>query len=96
MGETLTIADEQQAYTLSDRATFIARQGEGADLVIASEGDEQLYNPYGVIAVNPDWHDGIDEELAAAFADWLTSPATQDAITDYRLNGEQLFFVAGS
>lgn len=94
MGETLTIADEQQAYTLSDRATFVARKSEGTELVVAAQGDERLHNPYGVIAVNPDRHDGVDAELATAFIDWLTSPATQDAITDFRLNGEQLFFIA--
>lgn len=96
MGETLTVADEQQAYTLSDRATFIARQTEGTDLVVMSQGDERLHNPYGVMTVNPDRHDRIDADLATAFADWLTSAATQDAITDYQLNGEQLFFVAES
>lgn len=45
MGETLTIADEQQAYTLSDRATFIARQREGSELVVAAQGDQRLHNP---------------------------------------------------
>jgi len=93
MGETLTIADEQQAYTLSDRATLLARQEEGIGLVVVSEGDERLRNPYGIITVNPERHDGVDAGLAAAFTDWLTSAATQDAIAGYQRNGEQLFFV---
>lgn len=93
MGETLTIAEEQQGYTLSDRATYIARRGEGLDLVVLSEGDERLHNPYGAIAVNPERHEGVNAELAQAFLDWLTSPGTQDAIEGYQLGGEQLFFI---
>jgi tungstate transport system substrate-binding protein len=53
MGEVLTMSNEQQAYTLSDRATYLARTIEGTDLVILVEGDPVLFNPYGVIAVNP-------------------------------------------
>lgn len=93
MGETLTIAEEQQAYTLSDRGTLIARRSEGIDVVVLSEGDERLHNPYGAIAVNPDRHEGVDVALARELIDWLTSPATQDAIEGFRLDGEQLFFV---
>ena len=54
MGAVLTMADEQQAYTLSDRATYLARTLEGTELEILVEGDPILFNPYGVIAVNPD------------------------------------------
>ena len=64
MGAVLTIADEQQAYTLSDRATYLARTLEGTDLVILMEGDPMLFNPYGVIAVNPSKSDHINAELA--------------------------------
>jgi tungstate transport system substrate-binding protein len=63
------------------------------DLVVLSEGDERLHNPYGVIAVNPERHEGVNAEPAAAFVDWITSPAAQDLIEGYRIGGEQVFFV---
>jgi len=63
MGAVLTMADEQQAYTLSDRATYLARTLEGTDLVILVEGDPILFNPYGVIAVNPDKGPHIKHDL---------------------------------
>ncbi len=92
MGATLTVADEQQAYTLSDRGTFIARQGEEIGLQIVYAGDEALFNPYGVIAVNPELHNEVDAELAKDFIDWLIAPSTQTAISNFRRNGQQLFF----
>ncbi len=92
MGATLTIADEQQAYTLSDRATFIKRVAEGLGLVVLVEGDASLLNQYGVIAVNPEKHPGVNAAGARQFIDWMLSPETQDAIDAYSVNGQQLFF----
>ena len=83
MGAVLTMADEQQAYTLSDRATYLARTLEGTDLVILAEGDPILFNPYGVIAVNPDKNAEIQADLADQFIDWLISLPAQE--TDQRV-----------
>ena len=80
MGEVLTMANEQQAYTLSDRATYLARTLEGIELVIIVENDPRLFNHYGVIAVNPDKGDHIKADLADAFIEWLISVPTQEQI----------------
>ena len=95
MGATLSIASEQQAYTFTDRATFVARQQEGVGLVILAEGDERLLNPYGVIAVNPALHDNINFELAQDFMDWLVGFEGQAAINAFQIDGQQLFFANG-
>ncbi len=83
MGAVLTMADEQQAYTLSDRATYLARTLEGTDLEILVEGDPILFNPYGVMAVNPDKNPQINNELANKFIDWLVSMPTQEMIGEF-------------
>jgi tungstate transport system substrate-binding protein len=83
MGAVLTMADEQQAYTLSDRATYLARTLEGTELVILVEGDPILFNPYGVIAVNPDKNPQINNDLANEFIDWLVSLPTQEKIAKF-------------
>ncbi len=80
MGAVLTMANEQQAYTLSDRATYLARTLEGIDLQILVEGDPVLFNPYGVIAVNPLLHPHTNFDGATAFINWLTDPETQALI----------------
>ena len=93
MGAVLTMADEQQAYTLSDRATYLARTLAGTDLVIVVEGDPVLFNPYGVMAVNPDKNGEIDNEGANAFIDWLVSVPTQELIGQFGVDefGAPLF-----
>jgi tungstate transport system substrate-binding protein len=96
MGEALNIATQQGAYTLSDRGTFISQRSE-IDLVILVQGPieggpEILSNPYGVMAVNPGVHENANYDLAMAYIGWITSPGAQDAISDYQMNGEQLFF----
>lgn len=91
MGAVLTIANEQQAYTLTDRGTFAARVATGIDLVILSEGDPQLTNPYSVIPVNPAQHDTVNAELARQFVIWITSVETQQMIADFTIDGQQLF-----
>jgi tungstate transport system substrate-binding protein len=83
MGAVLTMADEQQAYTLSDRATYLARTLEGTELVILVEGDPILFNPYGVIAVDPDKSPEINNDLANQFIDWLISLPTQETIAEF-------------
>jgi tungstate transport system substrate-binding protein len=83
MGATLTMANEQGAYTLSDRATYLARKLEGLDLEILTEGDSRLFNPYGVIAVNPERYPTVNAAGAAAFIDWLTSLETQQLISQF-------------
>jgi len=90
MGEVLTMADEMQAYTLSDRATFAARAA-GLDLVVLVEGDPALFNPYSVIPLNPATHPTVNAELGQAFAHWITSLPTQDLIASFEVGGTQLF-----
>ncbi len=92
MGAVLTMADEQQAYTLSDRATYLARKSEDLDLVVLVEGDPLLFNPYGVIPVNPQTHPGVNFDLASKFAEWITSVDTQRLIASYERDGSQLFY----
>jgi tungstate transport system substrate-binding protein len=93
MGAVLTMADEEQAYTLSDRATYLARTLEGTNLVILVEGDSILFNPYGVMAVNPDKGDDIKVDLANQFIDWLVSLPTQEKISQFGIDqfGSPLF-----
>ncbi len=93
MGAVLTMADEQQAYTLSDRATYLARTLEGTDLVILVEGDPVLFNPYGVIAINPNKGEHIKADLANTFIDWLISVPTQELISQFGVDefGAPLF-----
>lgn len=93
MGATLTIANEQQAYTLSDRATYLARTLEDIDLEILVAGDSRLFNPYGVIALNPDLHPTVNTIGANAFIAWLTSLETQQLITLFGVErfGQPLF-----
>ena len=83
MGGVLTMADEMGAYTLSDRATYLARTLEGLNLAVLVEGDPALFNPYGVIAVNPEKNAEINAGLADAFIDWLISAGTQAMIGEY-------------
>ncbi len=95
MGAVLTMANEQLAYTLSDRATYLARTKKGGtDLVILCEGDPDLLNRYGVIAVNPAKHPGVNSELANKFIDWITSVETQKLIGTFGVKdfGKPLFF----
>ncbi len=93
MGEVLTMADERQGYTLTDRGTYIAYQKK-VNLEILVEGDEHLFNPYGVIAVNPERHPHVQYPLAKQFIDYLISPEAKKIIDGYRIAGEQLFFAA--
>lgn len=101
MAETLLFAEERQAYTLSDRGTYLAQAANLPSLVIlvggdsiADNPDDSLLNPYSVIPVNPDLHSGIQAELAQSFAEWLTSLETQEQIASFGLEqfGQPLFY----
>lgn len=93
MGAVLTMADEQKAYTLSDRATYLARTLEGTELEILVEGDPVLFNPYGVIAVDPGKSPEINAGLANTFIDWLISVPVQEQISEFGIDqfGAPLF-----
>ena len=91
MGATLNAAAGMGAYALSDRATWHAFQNKG-DLEVLVEGDQRLFNPYGVILVNPARHPHVHAREGQAFIDWLVSDDGQAAIAAYRLDGRQLFF----
>ncbi|MFO7717070.1 MAG: substrate-binding domain-containing protein [Desulfohalobium sp.] len=95
MGKTVTFAEEKQAYTLADRGTYIKNKlgrDVGLDLQVVCEGDEELYNPYGVIPVNPERYPEVKFDLAKQFAQWLVSEPGQSVIANYRLHGKQLFY----
>jgi tungstate transport system substrate-binding protein len=91
MGPALNIASSSNAYTLSDRGTWIAFKNKG-DLKILVEGDKSLFNQYGVMVVDPQRHPGVKAELGQKFADWVTSPEGQQTIASYKVDGQQLFF----
>jgi tungstate transport system substrate-binding protein len=91
MGPALNIASSSNAYTLTDRGTWLAFENRG-QLKILVEGDKSLFNQYGVMVVDPERHPGVKADLAQAFADWVTSAAGQAAIASYKVRGEQLFF----
>ncbi len=95
MGKVITYADEKQAYTLSDRGTYIKyKYGKtpAIELEVLSEGDASLANPYGIIPVNPKKHPHVQYDLAMQFVDWITGAKGQKMIGDYRLEGKQLFY----
>ncbi len=91
MGAVLTIANEKQAYTISDRGTFIFFQ-EKIDLGIVLEGDPSLFNPYHIMAVNPERHPHANYEMAKKYIDFVTSEEGQALIGSYRVKGQQLFY----
>ncbi len=91
MGATLNVAVGMSAYTMTDRATWIAF-GNKADFNIVVEGDARLFNQYGVILVNPQRHPSVKADAGQKFIDWLTSPDGQNAIAAFKIEGQQLFF----
>ena len=91
MGATLNTAVGMGAYALTDRATWIAFGNRG-DFTILVEGDQRLFNQYGIILVNPEKCPNVKADLAQRFIDWVLSDDGQQAIADYKQNGEQLFF----
>jgi tungstate transport system substrate-binding protein len=91
MGATLTMAATTAAYVLTDRATWSAFKNKG-DLRVAVEGDKKLYNPYGVILVNPAKHANVKAADGQKFIEWLISAEGQTAIAGFKINGEQQFY----
>ena len=95
MGKALTFAEEKQGYILADRGTYLnykfGRQ-QGLDLEILCEGDPKLYNPYGVIPVNPEKYPHVKAKWAETFAEWLVSPKAQSLIARYTIQGQQAFY----
>ena len=91
MGATLNIAAAMPAYLLSDRGTWVSFRNKG-DLKLLVEGDPPLFNPYGVILVNPDRHPHVKATEGQAFIDWMLSDEGQAAIASFRVDGQQLFF----
>lgn len=90
MGKVLQMASQLQAYTLTDRGTWLAMRDK-LEIKIVYQGDPTLFNPYGIIAVNPKRHPGINFQGAQALIYWITSPAAQKRIASYQRNGQQLF-----
>ena len=91
MGPALNIAASSGGYVLADRATWLAFKNRAA-LTVLVEGDTKLFNQYGVMVVNPARHPHTRIAEAQKFVDWVTSPAGQHVIANYRINGQQLFF----
>jgi tungstate transport system substrate-binding protein len=95
MGKTLTYAEEKQTYTLADRGTYLKYKygrEQGLDLDILCEGDPKLFNPYGIIPINPKKHPHVRFQWADQFAKWLVSPKAQGLIAHYKIEGRQAFF----
>ena len=92
MGEVINMATEQRAYTLSDRGTYLAFKQGKTDLVILFNGEKGLFNPYGVIAVNPKRYPHVKYDLAMKFIEYITGKEGQSVIAQYRIGGEQVFF----
>ena len=91
MGPALNIAASSGAYALADRGTWLNFKNR-ADLAVLVEGDQRLFNQYGVMVVNPVKHPHVKVQDAQKFVDWVVSPAGQTAIANYKIGGEQLFF----
>jgi tungstate transport system substrate-binding protein len=91
MGPTLNAAAGMDAYALTDRGTWISFENQG-DIEVLVEGDEALFNPYGVIRVSPERCPNVKTEPARQFVDWITGPEGQQAIAEYEIDGQQLFF----
>jgi tungstate transport system substrate-binding protein len=91
MGPALNMAASTGAYVLADRGTWLSFKNR-ADLQVLVQGDNRLFNQYGVMVVNPAKHPHVKQALAQGFVDWVVSPAGQAAVASYKIGGEQLFF----
>jgi tungstate transport system substrate-binding protein len=91
MGATLNTAVGKQAYTLTDRGTWLSFANKD-DFKVLVEGDPKLFNQYGVILVNPAKHPNVKAKEGQSFIDWLIGPEGQAAIASYKIDGQQLFF----
>src|ERR1700740_87525 len=91
MGAALNMAGATNAYVLADRGTWISFKNRG-DLEIVVEGDQRMFNQYGVMLVNPAKHPHVKKDLGQQFIDYLISPQGQRDIAGYKINGAQLFY----
>ena len=82
MGDVIQMANEMQAYTMSDRATYLSMKDK-IELEVVVEGDAKLFNQYGVIPVNPTKNDEINSDGAESFVKWLLSEKTQNLIGEF-------------
>jgi len=95
MGKTITYAEEKQSYTIADRGTYLKYKygrEQGLDLMILCEGDPELFNPYGIIPINPKKYPHVKFEKAERLAKWLVAEKAQTLIDGYRIQGRQAFF----
>ncbi len=95
MGKTITYAEEKQGYTIADRGTYLKYKygrDQGLDLAILCEGDPALFNPYGIIPINPKKYPHVKFKKAERLAKWLVSEKAQTLIDGYRIQGKQAFF----
>ena len=90
MGKVIQIANEMGAYTMTDRGTWLAYLSR-SNLALLYQGDPPLFNPYGIIAVNPKKHNHVNYAAAESLINWLTSEKGQHLIGEFKVNGEQLF-----
>lgn len=95
MGKTLQIANEVDGYTMTDRGTWLAYQSK-LDIKLLFEDDPPLLNPYGIIAVNPERHPDVNYTGAISLIQWITSPAVQKMIGEFKIRGQQLFVPSAS
>jgi tungstate transport system substrate-binding protein len=93
MGEVIMMATELRAYTLADRGTYNAFRHGKTDLTIVFEKEKGLFNPYGVIAVNPKKFPTVKYDLAMKFINFVTGPEGQKIIADYKVEGDPIFFI---
>ncbi len=91
MGAVITMSDDMQAYTLADRGTYLSMKSKIA-LEVLVEGDPKLFNPYGIIAVNPAKHPHVNYNGAMRFIAWITSPEGQNIIGAVQWEGQVLFY----
>ncbi|WP_249695331.1 extracellular solute-binding protein [Stappia sp. WLB 29] len=91
MGATLNTGTGMGAYVMTDRATWISFGNKG-EYKIAVEGDEKMFNQYGIILVNKEKHPNVKADLGQQFVDWVISDEGQQVIADYKIDGQQLFF----
>ena len=90
MGKVLQIAGELEAYTLTDRGTWLAYRNK-IPLVMVTEGDKRLFNPYGIMAANPARYPDLNYQGAMALIDWIISPTAQKMIGDFTIDKHRLF-----
>jgi tungstate transport system substrate-binding protein len=95
MGPALNMASATDAYVLGDRSTWLNFKNRG-NLEILVQGDKRLFNPYGVMLVNPERHPSVKVAEGRKFIEWITSPEGKRHIPGYQIDGQQVFFAYGN